>query len=168
MEGRSSVVLNTHAQQDLLAYCTRPVSVHLVMACTGCSFNSFSVFLLSLKQQNLMKIMFSYIHFPVWPYPPKIMIFYVLYTGKLYGLTGWKLKGWERAIISKHCSCFTARGNAGKTYQYKTRFEMHGLFSKCPDHSWTGLCWFSCFTFLVLLGKTVLIFNHYWTGLLVN
>ena len=29
--------------------------------------------LLSLKQQNLMKIMFSCIPFPVWPYPPKIM-----------------------------------------------------------------------------------------------
>ena len=30
-----------------------------------------SVFLLSLKQdQNLMKVMFSCIHFPIWPYPP--------------------------------------------------------------------------------------------------
>ena len=41
------------------------------MASVSCSFNSFSVFLLSLKQQqNLMKIMFSCIHFPTWPYPP--------------------------------------------------------------------------------------------------
>ena len=64
----------SHFWQDFLAYCPRPVSVHLVMVCVGCSFNSFSVFLLSLKQQqNLMKIMFSCIHFPVWPYPPKIM-----------------------------------------------------------------------------------------------
>ena len=64
----------SHFQQEFLAYCTRPVSVHLAMACVGCSFDSFSVFLLSLKhQQNLMKIMFSCIHFPVWPYPPKIM-----------------------------------------------------------------------------------------------
>ena len=61
----------------------------LVMACVGCSFDSFSVFLLSLKQQqNLMKIMFSCIHFPVWPYPPKIMRENVFYIGKLYGLTG--------------------------------------------------------------------------------
>ena len=61
-------------QQDFLAYCTRPVSVHLVMACVSCLFDSFSIFLLSLKQQqNLMKIMFSCIHFPIWPYPPKIM-----------------------------------------------------------------------------------------------
>ena len=33
-------------------------------------------FLLNLKQQqNLMKMMFYCIHFPVWPYPPQIMIF---------------------------------------------------------------------------------------------
>ena len=53
----------SHFQQDFLAYCTRPISVHLVMASVGCLFNSFSIFLLSLKQQqNLMKIMF-------WLYP---------------------------------------------------------------------------------------------------
>ena len=96
VEGRSNVVQNTrahfksHFQWDFLAYCTRPVSVRLVMTCVGCSFNSFSVFLLSLKQQqNLMKIMFSCIHFPIWPYLPKIMREKnVFYTGKLYGLTG--------------------------------------------------------------------------------
>ena len=44
------------------------------MACVSCSFNSFSIFLLSLKQQqNLMKIVFSCIHFPIWPHPPIIM-----------------------------------------------------------------------------------------------
>ena len=64
--------------------------MHLVMACVGCSFDSFSIFSLSLKQQqNLMKIMFSSIHFPIWPYLPKIMEKDpVFYTGKLYGLTG--------------------------------------------------------------------------------
>ena len=35
-----------------------------------------------------MKIMFSCIHFPIWPYLPKIMIFKNFYTSKLYGLTG--------------------------------------------------------------------------------
>ena len=61
----------SHFQWDFLAYCTRPVSVHLATASVSCSFNSFSIFLLSLKQQqNLMKIMFSCIHFPIWPYPP--------------------------------------------------------------------------------------------------
>ena len=76
---------------DFLAYCTRPASVHLVMAFIGCSFDSFSIFLLSLKQQqNLMKIVFSCIHFPAWPYPPPPPpeIMKKLYTGKLYGLTG--------------------------------------------------------------------------------
>ena len=64
----------SHFRQDFLVYCTRPVSVHLVMACVGCSFNSFSIFLLSLKQQqNLMKIIFSCIRFPIWLNPPEIM-----------------------------------------------------------------------------------------------
>ena len=35
-----------------------------------------------------MKIMFSCIHFPVWPYPPQNSEKPVFYTGKLYGLTG--------------------------------------------------------------------------------
>ena len=80
VKGKSSDVQNTHAQLKIslptrfLAYCTRPVSVHLAMASVGCSFNSFSVFLLCFtQQQNLMKLMFSGIHFPIWPYPPKIM-----------------------------------------------------------------------------------------------
>ena len=77
-----------HFQRDFLACCTKPVSVHLVMACVSCSLNSFSVFLLSLKQQqNLTKIMFSCIHFPAWPYPPKIMGKKEEYF-KLFGLTG--------------------------------------------------------------------------------
>ena len=74
----------SHFWWDFLAYCTRPARVNLVMAFIGCLFDSFSVFLLNLKQQqNLMKIIFSCIHFPVWPYPPKTM-------KKLYGLTGMK------------------------------------------------------------------------------
>ena len=52
MEGRSNVVLNTHAQlqishpKDFLAFRSMPVSVLLAMECVGCSFDSFSVFLL--------------------------------------------------------------------------------------------------------------------------
>ena len=57
------------------------------MVHVGCSLDSFSIFLLSLKQQqNLMKIMFSSIHFPTWLYPPQIMTFKIFYTGKLYGV----------------------------------------------------------------------------------
>ena len=69
----------SHFWWDFLAYCTRTASVNLMMAFIGCSFDSFSVFLLSLKQQNLMKIMFSCIHFPVWPYPPNEFILFILY-----------------------------------------------------------------------------------------
>ena len=41
-----------------------------------------------------MKIMFSCIHFPIWPYPPEIMTIF-LYTGKLYGLTGMVCPLWD-------------------------------------------------------------------------
>ena len=53
----------SHCQQDFLVYRTRPVSVHLTMACAGCSFDTFPI----------LKMMFSCIHFPIWPYPPEIM-----------------------------------------------------------------------------------------------
>ena len=40
----------SHFQRDFLAYCTRPVSVHLAMACVGCSFNSlFAQFKTTIK-----------------------------------------------------------------------------------------------------------------------
>ena len=61
----------SHFWRDFLAYCTRPVGVHLAMACVGRSFDSFSIFLFSLKikkSQMLKKIMFSCIHLPIWPY----------------------------------------------------------------------------------------------------
>ena len=96
-----------------LAYCVRPVRVHLVMAFVGCSFNGFSIFLLSLKQQqNLMKIMFYCIHFPILPYPPQMIKkkTTVFYTGKLYGLTGmvvcWKSYGALTKQLTRSCeSC---------------------------------------------------------------
>ena len=71
----------------------RPVSVHLVMVSVSCSFSSFSVFLLSLKQQNLMKIMFSCIHFPIWPYFPKNNenLYFILVN----------CMGWQVCIITK-------------------------------------------------------------------
>ena len=69
-----------HFQQDFLAYCTRPVSAHLVMACVSCSFDSFSVFLLSLKQQQN-----PFSHKAISPQHNEKNVFY---TGKLYGLTG--------------------------------------------------------------------------------
>ena len=84
----------SHFWQDFLAYHTRPVSVYLAMACVSCLFDSFSIFLLSLKQQQNMKIMFSCIHFLVWPYPPNFLFYF--FTCKLYGLTGMVV--WEQEI----------------------------------------------------------------------
>ena len=79
----------SHFQQDFLAYCIRPVSVHLAMVSVGCSFNSFSVFFfLSLKQQqNLMKIVFLSPFFSNMAISPQNNEKNLLYTGKLYGLT---------------------------------------------------------------------------------
>ena len=82
----------SHFWRDFLAYCTRPVCVHLAMACVGCSFSIFSNCLLSLKQQqNLMKIIFSCIHFPIWPYPPRIMGGKKLYF-MLVNCMGWQVR----------------------------------------------------------------------------
>ena len=53
----------------------------------------FFSFFASLKQQNLMKIMFSCIHFPVWPYPPKIMkkVYFILVNSM-----GWQV--WDLMV----------------------------------------------------------------------
>ena len=40
-----------------------------------------------------MKIKFSCMHFPVWPYRPQIMILLLFCTSKLYGLTGMMVCG---------------------------------------------------------------------------
>ena len=94
--------LKSHFQRDFLAYCNGPVSVRLAMACVSCSFDSFSVFLLSLKQQQiLMKIMFSCIHFPIWPYLPKLMknLFFILVN----------CMGWQVWIIDIHNHIVTVK-----------------------------------------------------------
>ena len=56
-----------------------------------------------------MKIVFSYIHFPVWPYPPKIMEKKnVFYTSKLYRLTGMLMASlMMQTIRNKHCQAQT-------------------------------------------------------------
>ena len=70
----------SHFQQDFLAFCTRPVSVHFVMVCVSCSFHSFLIFLLSLKQQqNLRKIMFSYPFSNMAISPQNNGFFFILY-----------------------------------------------------------------------------------------
>ena len=121
VEGRSCVVLNlphhiariqiTQFQWDFLACCTRSVSVHLMMACVGCSFDTFSVFLLSLKQQqNLMKIMFSCIHFPVWSYPPKIM---KKFNFILVNCMGWQV--WNHSMHTWKWYCDSVIYKASQT-----------------------------------------------------
>ena len=99
----------SHFWWYFLAYCTRPVSVHLAMACVCCSFTSFSTFLLSVtvkQQQNLMKIMFSCIHLPVWPYPPKIMkkMYFILVN-----CIGWQVFSCENRCFPQHLEWIIAR-----------------------------------------------------------
>ena len=78
-----------HFQQDFLAYCTRPVSVHLAMACVSQLliqqfFSLFAQFKTTKSYENYVSVsIFQYGHIP-----PKIMKKHVFYTGKLYGLTG--------------------------------------------------------------------------------
>ena len=69
VEGRSNVVvLNMHAQLQISLLCAFGDSVpHRLFIWQF--FNLFALFKLK-QQQNLMKIRFSCIHFPVWPYPP--------------------------------------------------------------------------------------------------
>ena len=80
--------LKSHIRRDFLAICTMPVSVLLAMECVGCSFDWFSIFLLSLKQQqNLIKIVFLY-PFSSLAISPQNNEFFKFYTSKLYGFTG--------------------------------------------------------------------------------
>ena len=99
VEGRSNAVWNTHARLQtslLMRFLGQSVCIWwwCVSAARATVFQSFHPVL--KQQQNFIKIMFSCIPFPVWPYPPKIME-KLFYTGKLYGLTGMQLS------IFPHC-----------------------------------------------------------------
>ena len=105
-EGRSNVVLNMHAQLQILACCTWSVSVHLAMVCWLLIRQFFNIFqfLLSLKQQqDLMKIMFSGINFHIWPYPPPPpppMIYFISY--------------WLTVWVDRYEQCITIKLNSNK------------------------------------------------------
>ena len=80
----------SHFQWHFLAYCTSPVSVHLAVACVGCSLNSFSIFLL-FKNKTTTKSHENYVF--LYPFSgmaitPQNKNKNVFYTSKLYGLAG--------------------------------------------------------------------------------
>ena len=105
----------SHFWWDFLAYCTRPASVHLLMAFIGCSFDSFSIFLLSLKQQqNLMKIMFSCIHFSIWPPPPPPPMKKLYFI--LANCMGWQVWMWRLKQISSDKEKYT---KVAQPYSYR-------------------------------------------------
>ena len=74
VEGRSNVMLNMHARLQI----SLPMRfLSLLHSASQCAFGSGvcwllvrQFFILFAQQQNLMKIMFSCISFPIWPYPP--------------------------------------------------------------------------------------------------
>ena len=80
--------LKSHFQQDFLAYCTRPVSVHLAMVCVGCSLDSFSIFFAlfyTTKSHKNCVFLYPFFNVAISPQNNEKNVFY---TGKLYGLTG--------------------------------------------------------------------------------
>ena len=91
VEGRSNVVINMHAQLQI----SLPMRfLSLLHQSCHCAFGSgvcrlltqqFQSFASLKQQQNFMKIMFSCIHFTIWPYPIKIMTQNCIHTSKL----GW-------------------------------------------------------------------------------
>ena len=164
----------SHFQQDFLAYCTRPVSVHLAMASVSCLFNSFLIFLLSLilKQQNLIKIMFSCIHFPIWPCPPQIIkiVYFVLINcinwqvwegeglgshahptpplvpNKPYGFYGHEANLVMNAVSYKHCWLHHC--------ELLMKCQM-GLWEWCMQDTWfQERCCMQCTWFRGILEKT--------------
>ena len=71
VKGRSNV-RNTHERLQI----SLPTKFLSLLQSVSMHLTVFQSVLLNLKQQqNLMSIMFSCIHLPIWPYPPKIMIF---------------------------------------------------------------------------------------------
>ena len=79
----------SHFQWDFLAYCTRPVSLHLAMVCVGCSFDSFLNLFAQFKTATKShENHVSCINFPIWPYPPQIMDFFFFV---LVNCIGWQV-----------------------------------------------------------------------------
>ena len=91
----------SHFQQDFLSYCSRPVSVHLAMACVSCSFDSFSIFFAQLKTTAKSHENYAFLYpFSNMAISPQNNEKNVFYTGKLYGLTGMIMNAWHEKFSS--------------------------------------------------------------------
>ena len=80
----------SHFRRDFLAYCTGPVSVHLVMVCVGCSFDNFfsslfAQFKTTTKSQANYVFLYPFSNMAISSHNNAKTVFY---TSKLYGLTG--------------------------------------------------------------------------------
>ena len=135
--------LKSHFQQDFLAYCTRAVSVHLAMACVGCSFDSFSVFLLifytTTKSHENYVFLDPFSKMTISPQNNERKKPHVFYTGKLYGLINrYALRIALRIALSHSISvCF--RSGAGSLAD---RLDLPYWLEKCLLHA--DHCQHSC------------------------
>ena len=73
-----------HFWSDFLAYCTRPVSVHLAMVCVSCSFDSFSIFSLSFKTTKFHENYVFLYPFSSMAISSQNNYFILFYTSTLY------------------------------------------------------------------------------------
>ena len=116
------------------------------MVCVGCSLDSFSISLLSLKQQqNLMKIMFSCISFPKWPYIISPLMMKKTTTGKLYGLTGMQYWCWFESPVwhgSFHPVCSQCSLSYGVCSGLSYGVCTAPVYNRVQSHASTSGCMF--------------------------
>ena len=142
----------SHFWWYFLAYCTRPVSVHLAMASVGCSFNSFSIFMFSSKrQQNLMKtVFFLYPFFNMAISPQNNEKKHVFSTGKLYGVDRYAcFTNNALRVVSKTLKLIGQRMTTALSFKFPLQYVRD---PSTPFHAR-----FSCLLFVVCAGFDVWI-----------
>ena len=74
--------LKFHFRQDVYAYCTRPVSMHLMMVCVSCSFNSFfnlfALFCTTTKSHKNYVFLYSFFSMAISPQNNEKKYFYTV------------------------------------------------------------------------------------------
>ena len=126
----------------------------------------FSIFLLSLKQQNLLKIMFSCIHFPKWRYPPQNNDFFIFYTSI----------GWQ--VCNTSCGKNTKIRVSAESWPWRRTFSRRSCQDSNPrpfDHEAGALTTelspgapYICVGLWGALYNLCLSLNYPWQGFVVS
>ena len=103
-EGRSNVVLNMHAQLQILACCTWSVSVHLAMVCWLLIrvlqyFSVFAQFKTATKSHENYVFWYQFSYMAISP-PPPLMIYFISY--------------WLTVWVDRYEQCITIKLNSNK------------------------------------------------------